>query len=146
MSVRKETVKKLVDRLCTLPSSNVVMFDSDAQAKIAIRAEMGRSIERYCGSDEHATRVVENLMVGRFRPTPGEIRDASLATPANEPQPEYCSICEGQPWITVQKRAKDPSGVVYMADGAERCRCARGQWLRGKDQENKAKREAGLPV
>lgn len=142
MPVTKGLVKKLVDQLCTLPGPNADMFDSETDAKNAVRGVLGRAIERNCENDTKAQRVVENLMEGRFRPTAAEIRDMAAAIPAVEKSPDGCEICGGQPWVSVTKRAVDPSGVEYTTFGAKRCDCAKGQWFRQKDRENEAKRKA----
>ncbi len=155
MPVSKTYLKSLVNRLCTLPGQKGQgeMYDSPGDAKIAIRTELGQAIERACGSDEHADRVVEQLMRGTFRPVAGEIASAALATAEVEVTPAGCELCGGRPWVSVEKlvwefpkAAEGRRGLQYMGAGAERCECAKGQWFRQKDRENKSKREMGLPV
>ncbi len=155
MPISKTYVKSLVNRLCSLPGQKGQsdMFDSPDEAKKVIRNELGRALEKYAGSDEHGDRIVEVLMQRTFRPVASDIAAAALDMPVLAPTPTGCEICDGQPWITVQKLVyeyphmhPDRRGKQYMADGSERCQCTKGQWFRMKDRENKAKREAGLPV
>ncbi len=153
MAVTKGHARKLVDRLCTLPGNQNEMFDSAVDAKTAVRGELLRALERNASSDRQATQIVDLLMEGKFRPVPSEIRDAAEKVPGKEPLPDGCDICGGEPWVMVERLVYEfpqahPTlrGKQYMASGAARCTCAKGQYFRIKDRENTAKRAAGLPV
>ncbi len=110
--------------------------------------ELREALKKHSGTLDRATQVIDKIMGERETcPSPkelvficGEVIRAAEAVPGG------CEICGGGLWITIQRRVKDPSGVEYMADGAARCECSKGQWLRQKDQENAAKRKAGLAV
>ena len=95
MPVSKEHAKGLVTRLCTLPSQDL----SDLVEAQAIRDELGRAIIRHCSSDDHATSVVDKLIDSRFRPTPGDIKEAAETVSGGmstlNPVDPNCKICNG---------------------------------------------------
>jgi len=103
MATTKFHTRKLVDELCSLPAQDKSMFDIDPQQ---IRDQLGKTLERFAGSDEHARRIVDWLLFDRtpeqrkYRPTPGEIREASEACPRDtQGQPPAfnrdCPDCHG---------------------------------------------------
>lgn len=117
--------------------------------------ELRETLRRHTSTLDRATSVVDKLLDDLDRcPTPKELVAASAEVARQvEAVPHGCEICEGQPWVTVQKLVweypqaqGERRGKQYMADGSERCHCSKGQWFREKDRENKKKREAGLPV
>ncbi len=152
-----KTIQKLVSELCTLPGSNVADFEPDPAKRTmgqVVRDSLGKALQRCCKTDEIAVKVVERLMQGQFRPTVAQItQTASEISHIDLELPEGCEICNGEPWVTVEKvvwefpQAREGNrGVQYRAAGSERCRCTKGQWFRMKDRENDAKRAAGQPV
>lgn len=145
-----KSVQKFVSELCTLPGSNVTEFEPDPGKRTmgqVVRDSLGKAIQRYCKTEEIAAKVVERLMQGKFRPTVAQITEAAEEISKVELRlPDGCDICAGQGWVSIEKVVTDPSGIQYVAAGAKRCDCAKGQWYRMKDRENAAKRAAGLPV
>ncbi len=153
MPVSKTYLKGCVNRLCSLPGQKGQsdLYDTPGEAKSAIRNELGRALEKHAASDEHADRIVEALMRGTFRPTPAEIAAIAGDCRRNESLPAGCDICQGEPWVTVEKiqwefpKAKEEArGKQYIASGSRRCECDKGRWFRAKDAENKAKAAGGL--
>jgi hypothetical protein len=94
--------RRLVTELCVLPAQDSTLFGISAQE---IRDILGKSINRYAASDDHARRMVDWLLFERppdqrrFRPTPGEIREASEVIPPHDPgqleNRQVCQICNG---------------------------------------------------
>lgn len=88
MATTKGEIRKLVTRLVQLPAQDKTMFGVDGQE---IRDELGKVLERWAKTDDHATRMVEWILFDRapdqrkWRPTPGEIRDAAEAVPIEKP-------------------------------------------------------------
>ena len=117
--------------------------------------ELRDTLRKHSQTLDRAVRVIDLVMAERDTcPTPKEL--AAIANEMNrqaESVPGGCEICEGQPWVTVEKlvwefpKGKEGNrGIQYMAAGSERCHCTKGQWFRAKDKENAAKRAAGQPV
>ncbi len=122
-------VKKLVDRLVTLPSANNEMFEKPEDERRAVRSELGRALERNCRSDEAAMAVVDSLMEGKFRPTPGDIRAESERLHGRKDSlPTGCANCLGTDFVIVERNG---------ATGVKRCQCARGRQLAEKDKIRK---------
>lgn len=101
MPTTKAEIKKLVTRLVQLPAQDSTMF---GVAPEDIRESLGKALERYAASDDHATRMVDWLIFDRdpdqrkFRPTPGEIKDASESVSRVKIQQGegICQSCEGR--------------------------------------------------
>lgn len=122
MATSKIEIKKLVTRLVQLPAQDTSMLDVQSSD---IRESLGKALERWAKSDEHAARMTDWLVFDRppdqrkWRPTPGEIRDASEAVPAQPPTGETCVICDGTGGLTrglVTWQETGPGGI------ARRCR------------------------
>src|SRR5450631_1142745 len=120
---------KLTDRLCTLPARENEMFESSEFARQKVRLEIGRALEKWTGSDEHAKILVQSLIdTSKFRPTPAEINERSQQTPAHVDLPDSCDICQGGLYITVQKTLIDTyTRQPMLREGSQRCTCSRGQ-------------------
>ncbi len=139
-----KTIQKFVSELCTMPGSNAAEYEPDPGKRTmgqVVRDSIGRAIQQHCKTESIAEKVVERLIQGKFRPSVGEIaRAAAEISNAETILPHGCEICMGQPWITVQKTVIDHyTGQPQVREGAQRCDCAKGQWFRMKDRENKAK-------
>jgi len=121
-------VKKLVDRLVTLPSGQGGMFETVEDERKAVRTELGKALERYARSDADATTIVDRLMEGKFRPTPGEMKAVADALPAQRQAarlPEPCETCQRSDFVEVERNGVSAAG---------RCACARGQRLAAADK------------
>ncbi len=146
MPTTKANIKVQVNRLMGLKGQDPSGFGDEMVQ--SMRAEFGRTLERYCSSDEEAYRVTDWLIFQRpedqriFRPAPGEIPDAvrevRQAAEREQDTPEGCPECEGHPWVTVQKTVIDSyTGQPMLREGSRRCYCSRGQWFRSKDAERR---------
>jgi len=97
MATTKAHLRKLVNDLCALPAQDKSMFDIEPQQ---IRDQLGKAIERYAASDDHASRMIDWLLFERlpeqrkFRPTPGEIREAAEGIPRDKPGAHIAPVCE----------------------------------------------------
>lgn len=121
MATTKRHTSGLVDELCVLPSQDSAMFGVEPQQ---IRDLLGKAIERYAVADDHARRMVDWLLFERlpenrkFRPTPGEIREASEAVPREKPGAPMvadCELCGGSGGIVkglLNWRERMPDGSV----------------------------------
>lgn len=102
MSVSKETIVKLVDRLVRMPAQ--VQEDFGVKVK-DIRDDIGRAIQRHAVSDDHANRAIQSLIEqSKFRPQEAEIREFCMNTSAQSedaPERPKCSICHGMMFVTV---------------------------------------------
>ncbi len=131
--------EQLIRRMACLPYFNQLGEDG-------IRA-LRDHLKSIAPNMDLANSVVGKALLGDHVPTPAELSAiCSELQDTKQVLPPGCEICEGQPWITIQKRIVGPDGVPYMADGSKRCSCAKGQWFQQKDRENRQKRELGLPV
>ncbi len=110
--------------------------------------ELREALRRGVGTMDRAERVIDRVVGERETcPTPRELTViCEEVIRASEAAPSGCEICNGHPWVSVSRRVIGPDRVPYMADGAKRCDCSKGQWFQSKDRENKQKRDAGLPV
>ncbi len=116
MATTKPEIKKLVTRLVQLPAQDKTMFGVDGQE---IRDEIGRVLERWAKNDDHARRLVDWLLFDRdpdqrkWRPTPGEIREAAEAVPTDRPEAFMCPECSGHGFhhkTVLQWREKQEDG------------------------------------
>ncbi len=116
----KKHVKKLVTRLCQLPGQDNRMFDEDMPQ--VIRDDLGAILERLAKSDEHATAIVDRLLVNaKFRPTPADVTEAWRGMEqSREVLPSGCAECVGADYVIVE---------VKGGTAAKRCSCARGRRL-----------------
>lgn len=126
----KRHVKKLVTRLCQLPGQDNRMFDDDMPQ--VIRDDLGRVLERLAKSDEHATEIVDRLLLNaKFRPTPADISETCrLLSQSKEVLPAGCAECVGADYVIVE---------VEGNTAAKRCRCDRGRRLLEIDKARKEK-------
>lgn len=110
--------------------------------------ELREALRRNTATLDRATQVIDKVLNERETcPSPKELVFlAGELMRQVESAPEGCEMCGGHPWITIQKRVKDPSGVEYIAEGSKRCDCSKGHWFQQKDRENAAKRKEGLTV
>jgi len=115
MATTKGEIRKLVTRLVQLPAQDKTMFGVDGQE---IRDELGKVLERFAKTDDHATRMVEWILFDRpleqrkWRPTPGEIKDAAEAVAVERPSEAICMLCGGhggfvKGQVTWQERRPD---------------------------------------
>lgn len=120
MATTKPEIKKLVTRLVQLPAQDKTLFGVEPQE---IRDEIGKVLERWAKSDDHANRMVDWILFDRppeqrkWRPTPGEIRDASEAVPAKRPDQFSCAECRGQGYldkVVLQWRERQEDGSVKI--------------------------------
>lgn len=92
-----------------------------------IRDDLGRAIEKYAVTDDHALRSVEALLGDlRFRPTEKDIRDYCHATVAHqehayETAPK-CQLCDGNKFVTVW-RLVTYRGNSYSIEKSEALPC-----------------------
>lgn len=115
---REEILKRLIDRICTLPSQ-----ENNLVGAGAIRAELWRFLER-ADSADHATRTVDALMEPQegkapWRPTGLQVRDMlngtpTLPPPAMKPADPNCRACHGYGVVYVTR-----GGIDYAGD----CEC-----------------------
>src|SRR5260370_227776 len=115
MATTKGELKKLVTKLVQLPAQDKTMFGVDGQE---IRDELGGQLERWAKSDDHSLRILYSLLFDRepdqrkWRPTPGEIRDASEAVPVARPSDGAgCAECDWQGFllkVVLQWREQQP--------------------------------------
>lgn len=111
--------------------------------------ELKETLRSSAQTPSRAERVIDKVMAERDTcPTPKELRQlAGEVLRAEDAAPTGCEICNGEPWVTVSKQIRDAiTGELETRLGSKRCHCAKGQWFRMKDAENKAKRDAGQPV
>lgn len=98
----KKTITLLVDRLMRLPGRDAETMGVKPKD---IRDDLGRAIDRYARTDDHATRAIEALLgERRFRPTEADIRDFCMGAPvslqetyADKPR---CPLCNGNRFVT----------------------------------------------
>lgn len=106
------------------------------------RREIVDCLMRHCESVEHAARAMTALLDNCTDPRnlTAELRSAAVST-AYEHQviPDGCSVCYLEPDVTTGEArwyahvSKERNGYTC----AVRCGCARGQWLKRRDQERR---------
>ena len=131
-------MRKQVGRMLRLPYAPLDPADLKGLAD-----EFARVLHSVCDVDAHCAAVVDAVIDSTDRvPAPATIRSVAATIPAPNhkgPQTE-CSICDGSGWQSFVRSVTIPAVGSYMADFADFCPCARGQWMR--DCEKKRKEEA----
>lgn len=91
---------------------------------------------------DFARQVIDRAMAERqFSPTPHDLQAIAQALRQEaDAVPTGCEICEGRPWITIERTVIDSyTGQPMLRSGSKRCNCAKGRWFQEKDRERKAK-------
>ena len=122
----------------------LLSLDLDGKKVIA------ETLERHCQSDEHVTRVLQTFAetVADWRNPVAELVSIAHATRTAAQPPPGCDRCF--------RGADAETGVIRWAPhvivigkngqerGADRCNCARGDWLRQRDKEQDEQRKREL--
>lgn len=97
----RKCVSELVSRLMRMPAQ--VSDDPTLRAQ-DYRDDLGKAIERYAQSDDHARRAIGELAdTSVFRPQTAEIRQWLLDTPTRAVPKPKCEKCDGTGSITIWK-------------------------------------------
>lgn len=111
--------------------------------------ELRDTLRGIAGTTERARKIIDRVMQSNDAcPTPHELKAVAAEVRRQEDlAPTGCPICNGEPWVTVEREVIDALSKLPMKRlGSARCTCSKGQWFRMKDRENQIKREQGLPV
>jgi hypothetical protein len=116
LSVSKEIITKLVDRLVRMPAQDKEDFGVKVKD---IRDDIGRAIQRHAVSNDHADRSIQNLIEQcKFRPTESDIREFCSGTSAETAAPEYCDECDHTGWVQITR-----GGLT----GVKECACRKAK-------------------
>lgn len=105
--------------------------------------ELIDTLIRVSGGDQaHAARIIDRALVRSSKyPTVWDLQQIAtdVGNCAMLALPDGCERCHGAEWIHVTRKVKDPvTGVVYEAEGEDRCSCDRGRHLRMREAERRA--------
>lgn len=141
MAVSASAINEQTRRLLRLPFAPTKEEDETGWKK-----EFTRIIKARCDNDAHAIAVVNRLLETSHRcPEPAAVVEAcqEVVPPEAIKAPAGCDLCMDG---FQQFQRPDPywkkQGVEVMVDVVDYCVCTKGQWLKAKHDEYRAREAA----